>query len=101
MEYTIVDADEFAALDLANWTYDDGTITAEYAAASFPAAAGLAVQVADAAEAANHHPDLAIRYPGKLEVVLTTHAAGDLTSLDVELARRVDELASAAGADAT
>ena len=66
--------------------------------AGTPAAADLAKQVAEAAEAANHHPDLAIRYPGRLEVVLTTHSAGGLTALDVELARQVDALASAADA---
>jgi 4a-hydroxytetrahydrobiopterin dehydratase len=99
MEYTIVDADDFAAAPgMANWSYDDGVIRAEFAAPSFPAAAALAQQVADAAETANHHPDLAIRYPGRLEVLLTTHAAGALTTLDIDLAREVDRLATAAGA---
>ena len=99
MEHSTVSASDFAAIDgMENWTYDDGAISAEYTASSFPAAADLAKQVADAAEAANHHPDLAIRYPGRLEVVLTTHSAGGLTALDVELARQVDALASAADA---
>jgi 4a-hydroxytetrahydrobiopterin dehydratase len=99
MEYTTVTASEFAALDgMGNWIYRDGTIRAEYTASSFPGAADLAKAVAAAAEEANHHPDLAIRYPGRLEVVLTTHGAGGLTSLDVDLARVVDRLAAAAGA---
>lgn len=102
VEYQIVSAFDFAALDgLGNWIYGDGTIRAEFTAVSFPAAAELAKQVADAAEAANHHPDMAIRYPGRLEVTLTTHAAGELTTLDVALAREVDVLAAAAGATAT
>jgi len=102
MEYTIVGAGDFAALPgMTNWSYDDGVIRAEFTASSFPAAAQLAQQVADAAEAANHHPDLAIRYPGRLEVLLTTHAAGELTNLDVDLAREVDRLAVASGATPT
>jgi len=102
MEYETVSAFDFAAIDdLGNWIYGDGTIRAEFTAGSYPAAADLAKQVADAAEAANHHPDLAIRYPGRLEVVLTTHAAGDLTTLDIDLARQIDALAAAAGATGT
>lgn len=99
MEYTTISASDFAALDgMANWTYDDGAIRSEFAAPSYPEAAGLAKQVADAAEAADHHPDMSIRYPGVLEVVLTTHSAGGLTNLDVDLAREVDSLAAEAGA---
>ncbi len=99
MDSSTISASDFAALDgMANWVYDDGAIRGEFAAPSFPDAAGLAKQVADAAEAADHHPDMSIRYPGVLEVVLTTHSAGGLTSLDVDLARKVDSLAAAAGA---
>ena len=102
MEYETVSASDFAAFDdVGNWIYGDGTIRGEFTAASYPAAAELAKQVADAAEAANHHPDLAIRYPGRLEVVLTTHAAGGLTTLDIDLARQIDALAADAGATAT
>ena len=86
---------------MENWLYGDGTIRAEFTAPSFPEAADLAKRVAEAAEAANHHPDLAIRYPGRLEVVLTTHSAGGLTTLDIDLARQVDSLAVEAGATPT
>lgn len=102
MEYAAVTPDEFAALDaLGDWRYVLGAIHADFEAGSFPAAAALVTAITDAAEAAAHHPDLDVRYPGRIRVVLTTHATGGLTTLDVELARTISRLADAAGATAT
>jgi 4a-hydroxytetrahydrobiopterin dehydratase len=99
MEYQQVRPDEFAALDgLDDWRYALGAIHADFRAGSFPAAAALVVAIADAAEAAVHHPDIDVRYPDRVRVTLTTHAVLGLTTLDVELARTISRLASAAGA---
>lgn len=101
MQYTSVSADEFDGLHgLGDWRYLLGAIHATFTAASYPAAAQLAVAFADAAEQAVHHPDIDIRYPGRVHVVLTTHATGGLTSLDTDLARTYSELAATAGAAA-
>ncbi len=94
MQYQLVSEEEFDEAGLTGWSYDAGTIRAEYVAASYPGATALAHRIADAAEAAEHHPDMHIRYPGKLEVILTTHAVNGLTTLDLDLARRIDELAA-------
>ena len=75
-----------------------GAIRADFVASSFPAAAALVVAIADAAERAAHHPDIDLRYPGRVRVLLTTHATGGLTTLDVELAGEISLLASASGA---
>jgi len=100
-EYTPISADEFAALDgLGDWRVVLKGIHADFAADTFPAAAALAGAIAEAAEAQQHHPDLAIRYPGRVRVALTTHATGGLTTRDVELARRISTLATEAGATA-
>ncbi|CAB4587129.1 MAG: pterin-4-alpha-carbinolamine dehydratase [Actinobacteria bacterium] len=99
MQYTSLSADEFAALDgLDDWRVLLGAIHATFRAPSYPAAAQLAVAFAEAAEQAAHHPDIEIRYPGRLHVLLTTHATGGLTTLDVEVARTYSALAAAAGA---
>ena len=99
MEYTSVSPDELAALDgLDDWRYVLGAIRADFRAGSFPGAAALASAVADAAEQANHHPDIDVRYPDRVRVVLTTHATGGMTTRDVELARQVSALAAEAGA---
>jgi 4a-hydroxytetrahydrobiopterin dehydratase len=99
MQYTPVTAQQFAdAEGLDDWRYLLGAIHSTFRAGSFPAAAALAAAIADAAEAAVHHPDIDLRYPDRVAVVLTTHATGGVTTLDVELARTISGLASAAGA---
>ena len=101
MQYTSVTPEEFATLDgLDDWRYLLGAIHASFRAGSFPAAASLVTAIAQAAEAAVHHPDVDVRYPDRVLVTLTTHATGGLTTLDAELARRISALAAAAGATA-
>ena len=58
---------------------------------TFPAAIAFVNDVAEAAEAADHHPDIDIRYRD-VRLELSTHSAGGLTKKDFALARRVDEL---------
>ncbi len=99
MEYTTVTAEEFAAFDrLDEWRFVLGAAHAHFRAGSFLAAAALVVAVAEAAEAADHHPDIDVRYPGHVRIVLATHATKGLTTLDVELAREISLLAARAGA---
>jgi 4a-hydroxytetrahydrobiopterin dehydratase len=99
--YTAVTAEDFVALDgLDDWRFVLGAIRADYRAGSFPAAAALVSAIAAAAEAAEHHPDLDVRYPDEVYVVLRTHHTGGLTTRDVELARVISDLALQAGATA-
>lgn len=101
MEYIALTPAEVETLDgLDDWRVVLGAIHGQFRAPSFPGAAALIVQIADAAEAAAHHPDIELRYPGVVHVMLTTHAAGGLTDADTDLARTVSALASAAGATA-
>jgi 4a-hydroxytetrahydrobiopterin dehydratase len=58
---------------------------------SFRAAVEAVSMVADVAEQLDHHPDMDLRWT-KLRVAVVTHSAGGLTELDLELARRVDDL---------
>lgn len=99
MKYTAVTPPEFAALTgLDDWRYLFGSIRADFRAGSFTAVAALVSAISAAAEAAEHHPDIDVRYPDRVRVVLTTHATGDLTTLDTDLAREISELAAASGA---
>ena len=52
----------------------------------------FANRVAEAANAANHHPDIHIERYRSVRIVLTTHATGGISDADVDLARRIDEL---------
>lgn len=94
-----VSATEFTARgDLRDWRYLLGRLEATYRTGSFDGAARFGLDVATAAERAGHHPDLDIRYPDRVHVVLTTHAAGGaVTEADVSLAAEISALAAAAG----
>jgi 4a-hydroxytetrahydrobiopterin dehydratase len=82
-----------AALD--GWERDGDTIRRTVAATDFRAAVALIVAVADAAEAADHHPDIELRRYRRVTFILTTHAAKAITRRDVDLAAEIDRLASA------
>jgi len=47
--------------------------------------------VAQLAEAANHHPDITIRW-NTVELVLWTHTAGGVTQADVDMAGAIEGL---------
>jgi len=51
-------------------------------------------RVAEAAEAADHHPDIDIRWR-TLTFTLATHSAGGVTAKDVDLAGTIDEIVRA------
>ncbi len=99
MEYTEVDPDEFAALEsVDDWTVVGTEIHATFRGSTYLAGAELVKTIAEIAEADQHHPDMEIRYPGRVHVMLTTHATGGLTTLDADVARKISAAAAAAGA---
>jgi 4a-hydroxytetrahydrobiopterin dehydratase len=83
--------------DLPDWRVLLGRIEAGFRAGSFEGAAQFVQQIAAAADAADHHPDVELRYPDRVHVTLTTHAAGGLTDADIDLADTISALASSAG----
>ncbi len=83
--------------DLGDWRVVLRRAEAVFKAPTFSGAASFIEQVAQAADAADHHPDIDLRYPGRVHVTLTTHAAAGLTNLDVELALEIARLATANG----
>jgi 4a-hydroxytetrahydrobiopterin dehydratase len=83
--------------DLADWRVILRRIDAVFRAPTFGAAAEFVNQVAMLADAADHHPDIDLRYPGVVHVVLTTHAVNGLTDLDAQLAASISTLAASSG----
>ncbi len=99
MPYTPITAGDLTAAEgMADWRVVLRTAEAHFRAPSFPAAGRLVGAIADAAEAADHHPDVSLRYPGVVRVALTTHATGGLSTHDLDLARHISQLAADAGA---
>jgi 4a-hydroxytetrahydrobiopterin dehydratase len=76
---------------LSGWARNGDMIVKTYKLPGFPAAVAFVTHVAFLAEAANHHPDIDIRY-NKVTLALTTHDAGGLTEKDFALAEQADEV---------
>jgi 4a-hydroxytetrahydrobiopterin dehydratase len=51
-------------------------------------------RVAEAAEQANHHPDITINY-SQVSISLSTHSEGGITQKDFQLAEALDKIYSA------
>ena len=71
------------------WTRSGAVISREVELASFPQAIEVVNRVAELAEAADHHPDIDIRWR-TLTFRLSTHSAGGLTTKDFDLAEQID-----------
>jgi 4a-hydroxytetrahydrobiopterin dehydratase len=72
------------------WTRDGNALTKTFAFKGFKGAVAFVNRVAEAANAANHHPDIHLEAYKTVRIVLTTHIAHGLTDADVELARAID-----------
>ncbi|NED98055.1 4a-hydroxytetrahydrobiopterin dehydratase [Phytoactinopolyspora alkaliphila] len=90
---TVFDGDALDAMltGIPAWSGDPSAITRTVEAPDFMTAIAIVNEVADAAEEANHHPDIDIRY-NTLTFTLSTHSAGGVTSADVDLARTIDAI---------
>jgi len=81
---------------LGEWRRDGVTIKRTVKVADFRAAVALVNAVADAAEAADHHPDVCIVGYRNVSFEVSTHAAKALTRRDIELATEIDRLIATA-----
>ena len=75
------------------WERSGDAITRTIVVGGFRQAVALVGAVAEAAEAADHHPDVCITRYRRVTFTLTTHAANAVTRRDVELATEIDRLA--------
>ena len=75
---------------LSGWAREGDEIVKTYELPTFPDAIAFVTRIADQAEAADHHPDLDIRYR-KVRVALSTHDAGGLTDKDFDLAAEIED----------
>ena len=84
------------AADLPDWRMIHQVLFVVYRTGSFAAGLKLVERIAEAAESANHHPDLTLTYP-QVVVTLWSHDVGGVTDRDVALARTISTLAATAG----
>ena len=80
---------------LSGWTVADGKLHREFAFKDFVEAFRFMTGAAFEAERLQHHPEWCNVY-NRVTVDLVTHDAQGITALDLDLARRMQQLAGAA-----
>jgi 4a-hydroxytetrahydrobiopterin dehydratase len=83
---------KLAAEGLAGWYLEDGWIRRKFTTEGWTTTLLLVNAIGYVAEAAYHHPDLAVTW-GKVWVKLKTHSAGGITDKDFALAKKIEEVA--------
>ncbi len=86
---------EEALTGLDGWSLENGKLNREFKFTNFIEAFGFMTRAAIEAEKMDHHPEWFNVY-SKVGVQLVTHSADGITSLDVELARKMNALATSA-----
>jgi 4a-hydroxytetrahydrobiopterin dehydratase len=77
---------------LPGWSRRGDALVKAYQFPTFRAGIDFVNRVARAADAADHHPDLDVRYT-KIVCTLSTHSAGGITAKDLALASEIERLA--------
>jgi 4a-hydroxytetrahydrobiopterin dehydratase len=75
--------------EMDGWELDDGELEKKFKFEDFGAAMAFVNKVAERAEAADHHPDISIKY-NKVKITLSTHSEGGITEKDFALAAEID-----------
>jgi 4a-hydroxytetrahydrobiopterin dehydratase len=91
----VTDSD-IADAELADWRHHHGTLVARFRSRSFAAGLELVNRIGASAEAANHHPDITLTYAA-VDVTLSSHDVGGITSRDIRLARAISADAAELG----
>lgn len=83
---------------LADWRLLYSTLHARFKTGDFANGLELVNRIGAVAEAANHHPDVDLSYP-HVDVRLSSHDVGGVTSRDIDLARTISGFAFELGAE--
>jgi 4a-hydroxytetrahydrobiopterin dehydratase len=80
---------------LPGWRHEGGALRREFTFdGGFMGSVGFVNRLAEAAERADHHPDLDIRW-NRVAVSWSTHSQGGVTENDLRMAAETDALATA------
>jgi 4a-hydroxytetrahydrobiopterin dehydratase len=90
---TLSDTEIEEGLSASKWRREGGAIVRDFQLEDFEQAIAFVNQVAEAAETANHHPDIVVHGWNKVRLELSTHSAGGITQADLDMAARIDEIA--------
>lgn len=91
-----LDADQIRAAGLDDWRQLAQALHARFRTGDFATGLSFVAAVGEAAEEADHHPDVVLSYP-LVELRLLSHDVSAITQRDVDLARRISEIAGDQG----
>lgn len=89
--------EEFGEAGLPDWRMVSDVLHARFETGSFSKGLDLVNRIGAAAEERNHHPDIVLTYPC-VDVRLSSHDVGGVTSRDIDLAGVISGLAADVGA---
>jgi len=81
-------------MSMPGWSYSGNAIHKKFTFQSFMPAIAFVNKIAEAAERANHHPDITINY-SQVSISLSTHSEGGVTQKDSQLANAIDKIYAA------
>ncbi|MEQ8819285.1 MAG: 4a-hydroxytetrahydrobiopterin dehydratase [Sumerlaeia bacterium] len=87
---------EDALTELPGWEYKNGHLCKQYLMKTFQDSIDFFNEAAELAQSINHHPDILVSYK-KVKFMLWTHKFDAITTVDVELAKKVEELSVTQG----
>ena len=89
--YSVDEVNARLATELPHWRYEDGWIRRKYRTEGWKGTLMVVNTVGHLAEAAWHHPDLAVSYAFVI-VKLINHAAKGITDKDFALAKKIEDV---------
>lgn len=81
---------------LDDWRLLAQALHARFLTKNFAGGLAFVTAITEAAEEANHHPDVTLTYP-HVDLKLISHDVGELTDRDIKLARRISQIAQDQG----
>jgi len=90
--YTEAQVTDWLQTNLPSWTIEQGNLVRTFVTGNWQLTLLLANTIGYLAEAAWHHPEMILSYP-RLTVRLQTHDVSGITDKDLELARRIEQIA--------
>jgi 4a-hydroxytetrahydrobiopterin dehydratase len=91
---------EILEAGLDDWRKLATRLHARFETGDFVTGLAFVTAITEAAEAMNHHPDVTLTYP-RVDITLLSHDVGTLTHRDLNLARKISEIAAARSVKAT
>ena len=88
------DAIQQGLAKMQGWSYQGKELQKKFTFKSFLPGIEFVNRIAQAAEAAGHHPDITISY-NVVGISLSTHSEGGVTGKDFDLAGKIDQIHSA------